>query len=175
MKKALNILIFLFMLLILIISLKVINFIPSIINRETLQRYRSIEEAKHRIKIDHIYVPSYFPQGINWPPSEILAQGKPYKAVVLKFRHGGSGEVVMIIYQVELNRHITEEREIRIVRVRESVKYSLKGKEADLLVGICEDEEACSKISWTEDGFRMTISMKSTPIELLRIAESVRQ
>lgn len=175
MKKLLNILIFMFMIAILFVSLKVINYLPSIIDGETLQRHRSIEEMKSAINVSHLYIPSYFPQGIEWPPSDILGQGKPFKAIVLKFRHGGSGDIAMVIYQVEMNRHITEEREVRITKVRERIQYNLKGREADLQVGACEDEEICSRISWTEDGFRVIISMKSTPFELLKIAESVIQ
>ena len=58
-------------------------------------------------------------------------------------------------------------------RVAESVRYQLRGRDALLEVGVCEENIMCSRISWNEKGYRISVAMKSAPVDLIRIAESM--
>ena len=40
-------------------------------------------------------------------------------------------------------------------------------------VGTCKNDEPCSRISWTENDFTFTLTMKSPPFDLIKIAESM--
>ena len=70
-------------------------------------------------------------------------------------------------------QHSPTHEKINRVQVRETVHYSCKGQNAMLMVGACNDDEPCSRISWKEGGYRISLSMKATPIELIRIVESM--
>ena len=67
-----------------------------------MRRYGDFEEMRTTLGIRQVFVPSYFPEDFRWPPTGILAQGKPYPAVIMEFERSGEGktrEVGMMIYQ----------------------------------------------------------------------------
>ena len=57
--------------------------------------------------------------------------------------------------------------------LKEKTKYMLKGKAALLEVGICGKGEACSRMTWQEDGLNFTVLLMSSPFELIKVAESM--
>jgi hypothetical protein len=171
-KKILGFLYFMITVAILIAALKIINWVPMAIQTDTIRRYNTIEEVKAKLKIKKIYVPSYFPQNLIWPPSEILAQTRPFTAIVMEFRHAKNGDIALIISQAA-SADFTPYRKINMQQIKESVSYHLKGRDALLEVGICKNDEPCSQISWNEDSYRIIIMMKSGPIDLLMLAESM--
>jgi hypothetical protein len=158
---------------VLIGGLKLINWVPSVVQEGFIGEYKSIEEVESKLKIRDVYVPSYFPQSFKWPPDTIWAQTKPFTAIVMEFRNQDKGELGLIISQVAAGAHFIPASKIRIAEVREKAAYSLKGRKAVLEVGTGKNEEPCSSISWTEGGYRMTVVMKSSPFDLLKIAESM--
>jgi hypothetical protein len=38
---------------------------------------------------------------------------------------------------------------------------------------VCKDEEPCSRIAWDDGRYRITVTAKTSPPELLKIAESM--
>ena len=158
---------------VLIGGLKLINWVPSVVQEGFVGQYKSIEEVQSKLKIREVYIPSYFPQSFKWPPDTIWAQTKPFTAIVMEFRHQEKGDIGLIISQVATGARFIPASKIRIAEVRERVAYSLKGRKAILEVGIGKNETPCSSISWTEGGYRITAVMKSSPFELLKIAESM--
>ncbi|MCL4475171.1 MAG: hypothetical protein M1508_02950 [Nitrospirae bacterium] len=157
---------------ILAVALMVMNWLPSVIQQGTMRKYSSIEELKSKLNIRDIYVPSYFPQSFQWPPSRILAQAKPFAAIVMEFRHMGTGDSALIISQAASPRFVPDKK-IKIVQIKERVAYSLKGREALLEVGACKNDEPCSQISWNEGKYRIMVIIKSTPFDLIKIADSM--
>ncbi len=154
--------------------LKILNWLPTTVEEGLVRRYESVEEVKARLNVKNVYVPSYFPQRFAWPPSEILAQSKPFFAIVMEFEDVESGDVALVISQ-SASQGFRWDRKIRIVQVRERVNYQLKGRDALLEVGVCEKDLTCSRISWEEGMYRLEIVMKSGPFELLKIANSMIQ
>ena len=84
---------------ILVLCLKFLNYLPMAVQTDTIRRYQSIEEVRSKLNIRDIYIPSYFPQGLVWPPSEILAQEKPFAAVIMEFNSAEKEDIVLIISQ----------------------------------------------------------------------------
>jgi hypothetical protein len=156
----------------LIIALKIVNWLPLAMQKETVRRYDSIEEVQRALNMKDIYVPSYFPQQIIWPPSAILAQGKPFRAIVMEFTRADKRNVALIISQSE-GTALNVENPIEIVAVTEKVRYTLKGRDAVLTVGSCKNDEPCSGITWIESTYTMTVLMKSAPFELTKIVDSM--
>jgi len=173
MKKTVSrILSFTFMIVLLILALKVINWLPLAMQQDAVRRYKTIEEVRSALNMKDIYVPSYFPQQISWPPSAILAQNKPFFAMVMEFTRADKRNTALVISQSE-GKALNVENPIEIRVVTEKVQYTIKGRDAVLTVGSCGNDEPCSAITWTEGKYTMTVLMKSTPFELTKIVESM--
>ena len=157
---------------ILIGVLKVTNWLPTVLQEGIVRTYGSIEEVKSRLRVREIYIPSYFPQKFTWPPSRIVAQSRPFLAVVMEFRNVETGETALIITQAT-DRTFTSDKKLVISHIRERVNYSLSGRPSLLEVGVCKDDMPCSRISWDEGNTVIRVEIKSSPLELIRIAESM--
>jgi hypothetical protein len=171
-KKVLGLLYFGVTIAILVAGLMLTNWLPTVLQEGAMKKYRSIEEVQSKLKMRAIYVPSYIPQSIAWPPSGIMAQTRPFPAVLMEFTHGKTGDVDLVISQVADKGSIPD-RKMALVQVREKTAYPLKGRNALLEVGLCKGDVACSRVSWNENGYTITVAMKAAPFELLKIAESM--
>ena len=157
---------------IIVILLKIMNWVPLSLQQETIRRYGTVDEVRAALLTKDLSVPSYFPQQITWPPSLILAQGKPYFASVMEFTRADTGEIALVISQSE-GETLRVEDPIEITVIKEKVRYTMRGREAMLTVGTCRNDEPCSGITWQEGRYTMTVLMKSTPFELTKIVESM--
>ena len=160
---------------ILVIALKALNVLPLIAQKDLMRRYGDFEEMRTSLGIREVLVPSYFPEDFRWPPTGILAQGKPHPAVIMEFERSGEGKdrgVGMMICQTAED-DFTPGGPLVISRVRERATYPLKGRSAILEVGSCVNGEPCSRISWREKDARITILARLTPFELMKVAESM--
>lgn len=170
--RAYGFLYFLLTIIAVVIVLKTLNWLPLVLQKDTMRRYGSVEEVQAKLNIKDLYVPSYFPQSITWPPSEILAQAKPYPAVLMVFNKAGKSDVALVVSQATTGT-IPGSEFIKFVRITETVPYNFKDRAALLEVGTCKNDEICSRLSWPESNYRITLTMKSPPFELIRIAESM--
>ncbi|MGD0884212.1 MAG: hypothetical protein ABSA46_04925 [Thermodesulfovibrionales bacterium] len=155
-----------------IIALKILNWLPLAVQEGSMKRYDSIEEVRAALNVREIYVPAYFPQSLTWPPSLILAQSKPFEAIIMVFTSAAKGGVTLVTSQSTAADFVPDDT-IKILRTKETVKYSLRGRDALIEVGTGKNEEQCSRISWTEGKFKIRVAMKSNPFDLIRIAESM--
>lgn len=174
-RKAFGFLAFAAGLAFLVIALKALNWLPLIAQKDLMRRYGDFEEMRTSLGIREVLVPSYFPEDFRWPPTGILAQGKPYPAVIMEFERSGEGKargVGMMIYQSTAD-DFTPGGPLEISRVRERATYPLKGRSAILEVGSGVNGEPCSRISWREKEVRITVLARLTPFELMKVAESM--
>lgn len=168
-----GVLVTLLMAVLVVALLAVANGIPSRAQGGFAKRFSSVEEAQRAIGLDRIAVPAYFPAGISWPPSFIIGQQKPYRAVAMEFREAQTGRVILTIVQSSLRQDDPQFQRIRMTAVREETAYSLKGKTAVLQVGTCGGGIACGKMTWQDKGAYTTVLSISSPFDLIRIAESM--
>lgn len=171
-KKLFGFFSFAIMVAVLIAVLKIFNWLPFAVQGDSMRKYGSIEEIRSKLKIRELYVPSYFPQNFSWPPSEIFAQSRPFAAVIMEFRHKEKGDVSLIITQAA-SSGFTPAGKIKIIQIKESLPYKLKDRNALLEVGTCKNSEPCSAISWQEGRYHMNITARYTPMEVVRMAESM--
>src|SRR5574340_261823 len=68
-----------------ILLLKLFNWLPSVVQDEGLKKYSSVEEVRTALNIPRVYIPAYFPEYIKWPPAEIFAQKRPFPLVIVHF------------------------------------------------------------------------------------------
>jgi hypothetical protein len=171
-KKVLGLFYFAVTIAILVGVLMVTNWLPTVLQEGVMKRYSSVEEMKSGLRIKEIYVPSYVPQSVAWPPSRILAQSRPFIAVLMEFADGKTGDVNLVISQVA-DKGSVPENKIALVQTREKTTYPLKGRDALLEVGFCRNDVPCSRISWHEGSYTISVAMKAPPFELLKIADSM--
>ena len=173
-KQALRVLSFAFVLAAVVASLKVLNWVPGALEPGLLARYPSIGDAVSTLGLQQVYVPSYFPESLGWPPAGILAQSQPYQAVIMEFVRARDRQIALVIFQAT-SPDFEPDVAIRIRTVRETVPLDLGGRKARLEAGTCEDGSACSRIRWDEGEVRIVLTMRGPPVELIRIAQSMRR
>ncbi len=155
-----------------VVGLKAINWFPGIVQRDLLREYGGIQEARGAAKMREVLVPSYFPQDIQWPPSRLLAQGTPYPALLMEFRGRESRDVVLVISQAASDAFVPEGA-LFLKEVAEKTRYALKGRDALVEIGPGRDGVQCARISWREGPYRVRVLARSSPYELIKVAESM--
>jgi len=149
------------------------NRLPFLVQEDFPQQFASLDEAKRTIGLDNVLIPAYFPEGISWPPSFIFAQKRPYKVLVMEFKDTLSGTPKLIIIQSSTAGSITQYQRIRLAVVKQETEYGLKGNNALLQIGTCENTLPCSQITWQDGAERCTVLLMSSPFEVIKIAESM--
>lgn len=152
--------------------LKVLNWAPGTLEPGLMARYPSLDAAVSTLGIRKIYVPAYFPETLRWPPAVVLAQSRPYQAVVMEFSRARDGQTVLVISQAASTQFATDAA-IRLRAVSEKVPLDLRGRKAALEAGLCEDRSVCSRVQWDEGKVHIVLTMKAPSVELIRIAESM--
>jgi len=153
--------------------LRLLDWLPLVIQDESLRRYASVEDVQRELKIGKILLPSYFPQYLSWPPSEIFAQEKPFPLVLLYFKDLNTGDVVLAIRQSDSKDPAPVPLRIEPKKIASRRNIVVKGRNAELSVAACEDGRTCNAVSWREEGYTITIVARDSIQELLRIASSM--
>jgi hypothetical protein len=156
-----------------VIFVSVVNWLPSLREDGFARQYASIEEARRSLELDTVVVPAFFPEGISWPPSFILAQNKPFPAVVMEFTGAETRETALIIIQSSSRSSDVQLQRIRMSEVKEETLYQLNGMNVLLQVGVCDNGIPCSKMTWQDNSLSHTLLYMSSPFELIRIVESM--
>ncbi len=150
------------------------NWLPLHIEEGIARRYSSIEEVKTKLKLKEVFVPSFFPQQYVWPPYEIIAQTKPFTSVIMKFRRINGKQDALVICQFTAAASVPD-CSPRMIQISESTAFKMKGRMAVLEVGACGHNEACSRMSWLEGRYRITVAVDAPPFDLVKISESMIQ
>ncbi len=151
----------------------IFNWLPSQIQQNTAQQYNTIEAAKKAAGVNNILVPVYIPEYISWPPSLILAQKKPFHAVVMDFKNIRTNYTHLFIIQSSSQESEARFQKLAFTEVLEETEYILKGKNALLIVGECNRRVECSKIIWQDGGIYCSVFLMSSSFDLIKIAESM--
>jgi len=150
------------------------NWLPFYIEQGIARRYSTIEEVKAKLKLKEIFVPSFFPQQYVWPPYEIIAQTKPFTSVIMKFGSINRKRDALVICQVSAAATVPDCFP-KMTQITESTAYKMKGRRAILEVGACGHNEACSRMTWLEGRYRITVAVNAQPFDLVKISESMIQ
>lgn len=171
-KQLLHALYFAITLAVLVGVLKLLDWTPGAVDTGLIREYPTIAAVEAQPGIGRVRVPAYYPATIRWPPVRILAQVRPSRAVVMEFAGAGGDATMLVISQAE-ERDFEPSRKIRFHAVNETVPLQLRGREAVLEAGTCEDGSACSMIRWYDERMHFRMWMRAPSLELIRIAESM--
>lgn len=171
-RSAISMLAFTVIVMIIVILIALVNWLPSMFREHTLRRYDTIEAMKSDLRIKRLFIPSYFPQSIAWPPSDIAGQSRPFVGTIMLFRSGAGKQRILAITQATEDRFPPEEL-IPLTRITERAEHALPGRTALLEVGVCGNDTICSRLSWKDGEYSVTLTMHAPPFELLKIASSM--
>lgn len=157
--------------LVTVLVLKLVNWVPSTFFKEDIRKFRSLDEVKDKIKVAKIYTPSYFPEHIQWPPSEIFAQRKPFVLITMHFPHRDSRMTALSIYQADKNAGY--EPPLDILYRRDERPVSINNRKGTLVLAVCRGNERCNSLSWEEGGMRIILVSDDIPDQLMKMASSM--
>jgi hypothetical protein len=155
------------------VLLGLLNWVPTIFRGEGVRRYKTIEDAKAELKLNKLFLPSYFPQYLIWPPSEIYGRRKPARMVLMHFVNYDRKDVVLSVMQAESGDPQPLKSRIEPVKTRKREGILIKGRKGELSLALCAGGEPCNSVTWEAEGYTFTIIAKDSVKELLKIAESV--
>jgi hypothetical protein len=78
-----------------------------------------------------------------------------------------------LVISQSLSDTFRSDGKIRFEHLKEKVRYPLKGRDSTLEVGSTAGGEPCARVSWKEGIYHMTVTARSTPFELIKVAESM--
>jgi hypothetical protein len=157
----------------LVVFLIVLNWLPQAVDKGGMRPYPGIQELRKEAGFGSVLVPSYFPEGIKWPPSLVLGQKSPFMAAVMEF-DGDEVQRALVISE-SVSADFEPGHAARFSQLRQSVEMDLRGRKALIETGLCSDGAACSRLSWQEGSMHVRLFMRAPTLTLIRIAESMLQ
>lgn len=157
------------------ISLYVLKKVPAYIQEREQKSYRTVEEAEYSLGLS-IFLPSYFPDYLIWPPKEIRVVRKPSLIITLVFISGGDGRPSLVIHEIISNTDESKGVGVDSMepnRDSEEIQVSVGGAKGTLELGVVEKGSRWTRLSWRQ-GDRKIVLRSNGPVEdLLKIARSV--
>jgi hypothetical protein len=167
---------FLFVITILLVTviLTVLNWIPSLMQKQTMKRFSSIDSAKKELRIHRLFLPTYIPEDLYlvWPPAEIYAQEVPFSAFIMHLRYRDSRDIGLVIQQADANAPYHIDPLIKIKTTTPGSQISIKGRKAVLVPAVCDGNVPCNEVSWDEGGTIITLICKCSTQDIVKIASS---
>jgi hypothetical protein len=159
--------------LIVLLVLKLLNWLPSALQDEGIKKYSSVDDVRTALKIPKVYIPAYFPEYITWPPAEIFAQRRPFPLVMMHFTHRDSKSFALSLFQVDSRAAFEPKYKSDVMYVKKESPITIKGRAGILVLAVCSGRERCNRISWEEGIYRITLIADDTPEQMVRMAESM--
>jgi hypothetical protein len=157
------------------ISLYLLKKVPTYIQERKQKSYSSVEEAEYSLKL-RIFLPSYFPDYLMWPPKEIKVVRKPFLIITLVFISQGDGSPSLVIHEIISNR---EESKAAGLDFMEPKVYSgemqvlVGGAKGTLKLGVLEQGTRWTQLSWEQGDRKMVLRSNRSLEDLLKIARSI--
>jgi hypothetical protein len=167
-----RLILFLVLVVALVTSLKLLDWLGDSINDEGVRRFTSIESARRYLALEELYLPVYRPQQFQWPPSEILARRTPYRQLILHVSGSESNQIILAIAQTESPEAEIDLR-LEVADIRRTTEIQLEGRSARLVEGLCNTGGTCYQLTWSEESRRIRLVAKLTSEEVIRLAESM--
>lgn len=164
---------FLVTIMVVLLVLKLLNWLPSALQKEDIRKYGSVDDVRTALKIPRIYIPAYFPEYIKWPPAEIFAQRKPFPMIMMHFTHRDSKSFALSFFQADSKANFEPKYKSDVLYVRKETPVNIGGRTGTLVIAVCSGRERCNRISWEEENYRITLIADDSPEQLLKMAESI--
>jgi hypothetical protein len=159
-----------------LISLYVLKKVPAYIQESEQKFYSSVEEAEYSLGL-RIFIPSYFPDYLIWPPKEIKVVRKPSLIITLLFLSQGHGSSPsLVIHQIISNTDKSKGAGLDFMepkRHSEETQILVGGAKGTLKIGVVENGNQWIQLSWEQGDRKMVVISNRSVEDLLKIARSI--
>ena len=157
------------------ISLYVLNKVPGYLQERKEKSYRSLEEAEYSLGL-RIFLPSYFPDYLAWPPKEIKVARKPSLIITLVFISQGDGSPSLVIREVISNTDQGNGVGVDFIEPKSpsgEIQVSVGGEKGTLRFGVVEHGRRWTQLSWKQGDRTMVLRSNRSVEDLLKISRSI--
>ncbi|MBI4011441.1 MAG: hypothetical protein HY359_03960 [Candidatus Rokubacteria bacterium] len=137
-----------------------------------VERFDSVEAVERRLR-ERLWLPSYFPDTLRWPPAGIRLHTGPPPSVVLTFGDRG-GEPRLVVFQSLGGLGAPPPEPLPGGRVLQTVTVPLHDAPAALSRVLDRDGRVWHELGWSTGDRRVVLRSRGPVAELLRMGESVR-
>jgi len=156
-----------------VISLYLLKKLPSFIQESEEKLYSNIEQAEYALGL-RIFLPSYFPEYLIWPPSEIKVERKPSILISLVFLSRSPSSPSLVIHQIISNKSKKMELDfMKTKRPSQESQVSVGGAKGTLIVGMGVDGKRWAHLGWKAGDRTIVLTANCSVEDLLKIARSV--
>lgn len=142
---------------------------------ERLATVPSVEAAEKRLG-EKLAMPSYFPESLAWPPSQVrIARGDPPTVSISLLGRDGGGTRVLLCQTVGAEGAVSADLLPRPSRVLDSRKLQVAGAPGSLARVETPDGLLWHDLGWSHSGQQFVLRTRGTVTEALMMAESVRR
>ncbi|NJD55362.1 MAG: hypothetical protein FIA94_03040 [Nitrospirae bacterium] len=154
--------------------LAVLNWLPSLVQKQTMKKFSSIDAAEKQLRVKHLFLPTLIPEDLRivWPPAEIYAQDVPFSAFIMHLKYKDSNGIGLVIQQTDADAPYQIEPLIKVKTVTAGSQIFIKDRKAVLVPAVCDDDIPCNEVSWNEGGTIITLICKCSAQEVVKIAAS---
>src|SRR3989304_7406911 len=158
------------------ITLYLLKKVPSYIQESEEKFYSTVEESEYALGL-RIFLPSYFPEYLIWPPSEIKVVRKPYLTISLVFISRSYSSPSLVIHQI-VSDTSKSKKEVGLdfmepKRPFQETQVSVGGAKGILIVGMGEDGKRWAQLSWRTADRKIVVIANCSVEDLLKIARSI--
>lgn len=151
--------------------LRLLGYLPELLDSGTLRRFGSLQSARGGLGSSTL-LPSYFPEHLAWPATEVLGGRRPHVTLVLHFADRGTGELDLALSQGEPGAILLPTR-LEPARVLATEELELRGTVALVETAVCADGRPCNRVRGSVDGRPFELVSRGPLDELVRVARTL--
>jgi len=154
--------------------LSALDAVPSWVAGEPrdVRRVSSVEEAERRLRV-RLFLPGYFPQTIEWPPSTVRVVAGRSGGAALAF-DGRSGGHYMLLAQAARSPEVPP-RLLPPATVLDESPVWLQGQRVSLRRIVGPDGTVWRELAWQAGERGLVLRSRGSVDEMLKMARSARQ
>lgn len=137
------------------------------------RRLASLEEARRQLPRG-LLLPAYFPDSLLWPAAGILARTRQPQAVALSFLARGDGREALVLCQT-WSPAACPASLLPPLDVFHSVETRVGGQAVQVRAGRSDGRQTWEELSLLRGGRRVTLRLRGRTLDLLRMADSLRE
>ena len=136
-------------------------------------RFERLEDARRRLPAG-LLLPAYFPDTLVWPPSRILGRTRWPEALLLAFDSRQTRDAAFLLCQSWSSRRCPASL-LAPLEVFHEVEARVGARPARVSAGRTASGEAWEQVDLDWNGRVVTLRLRGRTLDLLRIAESLRE
>ena len=153
-------------------ALRVLNWIPHLIEERSLRRWPSLENAQRALDLPPVKLPTFFPDSLQFPASEVWAGTEPAPSILMHFGLTDRDRLgLAILWTTDDSAPLLPR--IAPTRILQERTIDLEGRPAFLELAACADGRPCNRLRWSQSELSITLVGALPEKQLIRIGHSM--